>query len=134
MSLGDVLLVLAIYVLVAARITRLVNYDQILDPIRLRIAARAADAFAAAGSSIGEVQARNLARYNRWTKLSDFLVCPWCIGFWVCAALAPVAVAVIGWPWWTVAALPFAASHLVGIGDPLAADDMEIVEETEEQQ
>lgn len=129
MTLGYTLLALALYVLVAARVTRAVNYDTVLDPIRLRIAAHGSTAHRQAQElPTPEEQLHAVRRYNRWTALSDFLACPWCIGFWVSVACAPAAVAVIGWPWWTAAVLPFAASHLIGIADRLVSEDMEIVD------
>lgn len=107
--MGHTLLMLTLYVLVTARVTRLVNYDTVLDPTRLWIARRSAG-------------------NPRWGRLADFLACPWCVGFWAAVALAPAAILVLGWPWWTWAALPWAASHLVGIGDRWVADPLEIVE------
>ena len=38
-------------------------------------------------------------------------------------ALAPAPILILGWSWWTMAALPFAASHLIGIGDRLVSND-----------
>lgn len=120
-DLGHTLLVLAIYVLVAARLTRLVNYDTVLDPARLSIARRIAHAQQALPDT---PHGRTL---RAWKGLADFMACPWCVGMWISVALAPAAIHVIGWPWWTWAALPFAASHLVGIGDRWVADPLEIV-------
>lgn len=128
MSLGETLLVLLLYVLVAARVTRLINYDTLLDPIRLWIARRASSALIYARTSeLPEEKTSGLRRHQRWTKLSEFLGCPWCVGFWVAAALSPIPVVVIGWPWWTCAVLPFACSHLIGIGDRWVADPLQIV-------
>lgn len=127
MPLGSIVLVLVIYVLVAARVTRSINYDKLLDWMRLWIARRASIAFKQAEeSTTAEDQMQALRRCNRWNTLSDFVACPWCIGFWVSVALAPIAIELIGWPYWTLAVLPFAASHLIGVGDVLASEDMEI--------
>ena len=119
-DLGHTLLVLGIYVLVAARLTRLVNYDTELDPLRLWIARR-----------ISAKQAAGIVTdkppRTRWSTVADFMACPWCVGMWVSVALAPAVILTLGWPWWTWAALPFAASHLVGIGDRWVADPLEIV-------
>lgn len=109
--MGFTLLVLAIYVLVAARVTRLVNYDTVLDPLRLWLARK--------------VSAGN----RKWLLLVEFMACPWCVGMWASVALAPLAIHVLAWPWWTWAVLPWAASHLVGIGDRWVSDPLEIVED-----
>ncbi len=129
-NLGHTLLILALYVLVAARLTRLVNYDTILDPARLWIARRASTAtIAAAHQELPEAKEPFLRRQRRWTATADFLACPWCVGIWVSAACSPAVVAVLDWPWWTVTVLTPAASHLIGVADPLASEDMEIVDE-----
>ena len=115
-DLGKTLLVLVMYVLVAARLTRLVNYDTVLDPVRLWLARRIS-------------AARREGGVSRWTLAADFMSCPWCVGFWMSVFLAPAVILILGWPWWTLAALPFAASHLVGIGDRWVSDPLEIVED-----
>lgn len=102
-------LTLVIYVLTVARLTRLVNADMILDPLRVRIARkRGAD-----------------------STLSYFLSCPWCVGLWISMLLAIPAVGFLGWPWWTLLPVGLACSHLVGLLAPLASDediDIETVE------
>ena len=130
MPLGETLLVLGLYVLVAARLTRMVNYDTVGDPIRLWIARRASTAHLQAGTSDTTDDAVMWGRRSRrWNGLADFLSCPWCVGLWISAALAPAAIHVIGWPWWTWAVLPFAASHLVGAFDRFVADPVAVVED-----
>lgn len=114
-GLGGTLLVLGMYVLVAARVTRLVNYDTVLDPVRLWVARR-----------ISVLQ--QVGSPSRWRVVAEFMACPWCVGFWVSVFLAPAVVLILGWPWWSLAALPFAGSHLVGIGDRWVSDPLEIVE------
>lgn len=127
MPLSQTLLVLAIYVLVAARVTRLVNYDSLLDPIRLWIARHASIAQEQITEfTTPEQNLRAARRYARWTTLFDFIACPFCIGFWASVALAPIPIEVIGWPLWTWAVLPWAASHLIGIGDRWVSEDVEI--------
>ena len=132
MSLGDTLIVLAVYLLATARLTRLINYDTLTDPIRGRVADQAAAAAAAAAEADTAGQtlaaARQRRRQDRWATGYAFLGCPWCVGWWIALAAAPIPVAVIGWPWWSVPLLALAASHLIGVADPLAADDdIEIV-------
>lgn len=110
------LLILALWVLVVARLTRLVNYDTVLDPLRLAVARRISTA-------------QREGTTTRWSKLAEFMACPWCVSMWIAAATAPAAITVLDWPLWTWTALPFAASHLVGIGDRWVADPLEIVED-----
>lgn len=133
MSLGYVLLVLALYVLTAARLTRLVNYDAIFDPIRLVPARRASTAHTAAVEAAENARPTEAAaatsRERRWNTVSDFLACPWCVGMWISAALAPAAILVIGWPLWTWAIIPFPASHLIGICDRWVSEDFDIVDQ-----
>ena len=112
-AMGHTALTLTLYVLVAARLTRLVNYDTILDPARLWIARRITAA---------------RPTPTRWTTVAEFMGCPWCVGMWISVALAPAAIAVLAWPWWTWAVLPFACSHLIGIQDRWVSDPLEIVE------
>ena len=131
MPLGETLLVLGLYVLVAARLTRMVNYDTVGDPIRLWIARQSSTALLH-GSHLAD-NADDAVKWGRrsrrWNALADFLGCPWCVGLWISASLAPAAIHVIGWPWWTWAVLPFAASHLVGAFDRFVADPVAVVED-----
>ena len=131
-SLGYVILVLAIYVLACARVTRLINLDELTDPLRLWIAARAETALAVVEESELAGQHTRAEIYgrkkHRWLVAYRFAGCPWCVGFWVSLAAAAVPVAVIGWPGWTVLPVAFASSHLIGVAAPLTADeDIEIV-------
>ena len=98
-----------IYVLAVARLTRLVNADIILDPLRVAVA----------------------RRYGTDSTLSYFLGCPWCVGLWLSLLLAIPVVAFLGWSWWTLIPVGLACSHLVGLLAPLASDediDIETVE------
>lgn len=132
MSLGYVILVLTIYVLAAARLTRLINFDKITDPLRLIPARRAetAKTLAYEASSAGQSARADLysRRQDRWLTVYEFAGCPWCVGFWVSLAGAVIPVAIVGWPWWSVIAVALAASHVIGLLAPLSADDdIEIV-------
>lgn len=133
MSLGYVLLVLAIYVLAVARIVRLVNHDTVADGVRLIIARRAANADQAAteAEQFGQiVRAETLRQHQaRWNTLLYFIQCPWCVGWWLALATAILPVLIIGWPWWTLFGVAFATSHLIGIAAPLAADEEITVEQ-----
>lgn len=103
------LLILAIYVLAVARLTRMVNADIILDPVRVAVA----------------------RRYGADGTLSYFLACPWCVGMWLSLLLAIPTIVVLGWSWWALIPVGLACSHLVGVAAPLASDediDIETVE------
>ena len=132
MSLGHTLLVLAIYVLTVATITRLINYDVILDPARLWIARRASTAHSAAAEAelnrMPTEAATATRRHRRWNVLSDFLVCPWCVGMWIALATAPIVIHVLAWPLWTWLPVALATRHLVGIGDRWVSDPFTIAE------
>lgn len=101
--------VLALFVLTTARLTRLINADVILDPLRIAVA----------------------RRRGPDSTLSYFLSCPWCVGLWLSLLLAIPTVAVLGWPWWSLIPLGLSGSHVVGLLAPLASDediDIETVE------
>jgi len=131
-SLGHTILILALYVLAAARVTRLINFDTVLDPLRLWIARRAQtakraqDEASVAGQRVAAASAGR--RMGRWNTLASFLGCPWCVGFWISVGGAFVAVWLVQWQWWCVAPVALACSHLVGVMAPLSSDeDIEIV-------
>jgi hypothetical protein len=114
MSLGLILLVLVIYVLAVARVTRLVNYDSVLDGLRVAVGVRA--------RSLD----RSEAERGRWAAVEEFLGCAWCVGWWVSLAGAPVVVIVVGWSWWAVLPISLACSYLVGLVAPVSADEFDI--------
>lgn len=130
-DLGYAVLVLSLYVLAVARLTRLVNYDAVFDPIRLRVFGRANAARAAVteASGLGQVARAEMlgGGLRRWNAAVYFIGCPWCVGFWLALSTAILPVLVIGWPWWALFPVGLAASHLVGVFD-FAADteDVEI--------
>jgi hypothetical protein len=130
---AQILIVLTIYVLTCARITRLINSDMILDRPRLWVVGRLRhhqDAVKEAGlkgqHSVVEIHG---AHVRRWANLHYFLECPWCVSIWVCLALAYPAVRLVCWPWWAALPVALAASHLIGVF-AFAADteDTEVVE------
>jgi hypothetical protein len=85
------LLTLVVFILAAARVTRIVTADVIGEPIRNWMARTFTD------------------------KVATLAFCDWCLGFWVSA------VAMVLWWWWgtewwlVVPALAFACSYVVGI-------------------
>lgn len=92
-----------VYVLAVMRVTRLINSDTILDPLRLRWAKNA--------------------------TLDYFFSCPWCVGFWLCLGTvwAPMYFADnVGLRYLGFA---LATSQLVGMAAPLYNDeDIDVVE------
>lgn len=113
MSLGDFLLAvvtLAIYVLVVARLTRLVNYDIVLDWLARWVAANIED------------DERSPKEQERWATVLEFIGCPWCVSFWWAMVGAIPVVLILHWSLWLIPALALACSHLVGRDAPRTAD------------
>lgn len=133
-SLGQTILILVVYALAVMRLVRLVNYDTVLDPLRLAVERRVVTARTNAEqteqrSDDNEATVQHFRRRQaQWSTLAYFLGCPWCVGFWISLATAIVPVLIIGWPRWALVGVALATSHLVGLAAPLSADeDMEIV-------
>lgn len=100
-SLGSAVLILAIYVLAVARLTRLINFDAVLDRPRAAV-----------------------VRFVRGNPtVVYFVTCPWCVGMWLAVGFALVPVRLIGWPWWAFIPVGLACSMLIGVAAPLSADD-----------
>lgn len=88
----------------AMRITRLIGWDSITDPLRSRLTGHHHG-----GAKTGR---RKGARYDRPTWML-FLTCPWCLGFWVSVV---VWAAWLVWPNATlIACTPFAINAVVGL-------------------
>lgn len=113
MDVAHTVIVLVLYVLASARITRLINGDKITDPLRMAFASRARD------------WDRTSTERARWAYVLYYLECPWCAGFWVCLAAAYPVTRLLDWPWWCIFPLALAANHLVGVF-AFAADTEEI--------
>jgi hypothetical protein len=130
--LGYAVLVLAIYVLAVARLTRLVNFDQITDPLRLIPARRRDVARSVADEAVAHTQLERASVFrqvqHRWGEVYYFLGCPWCVGMWLSLGFAYLPVWVIGWPWWVFVPIGLACSQVIGMASPLSADDIEIEE------
>jgi hypothetical protein len=104
-----ILLVLIGYVLTGARLTRLVVADAILDPARIWLLRHSG---------------------GRRETVEYFIGCPWCVGFWLCLALAPFPVSALGLSWWWVLVMAAACSQIVGMTASIWNDeDIEVVEE-----
>ena len=130
MTLGQILLVLGIYLLAAARLTRVANADTIAEPVRLWIAHRAetASTIDSEAVAVGEHTRALVARKRaaRWVSVYDFLICPWCVGFWIALGGAFCAVWIIKygwqWDWWAILPVGLACSHLIGVFARFAND------------
>lgn len=109
-SLGHVVLVLVVYTLAIARLTRLINFDTILDPTRIAIA----------------------RIFGPNSTAVYFAACPWCVSVWVSAATAWVPLFFADNRVVQYFGIVLAASHLVGVGARWSSDeelDIETVEE-----
>ncbi len=98
------ILVLSVYVLAVARLTRLINVDIILDRLRVRVA-------------------------RKWGAASTpvyFLGCVWCVGMWLSLIVAIPLVGYLHWPEWTFVPLGLACSHVVGLLARLDDEDIGI--------
>ncbi|MBF6277046.1 hypothetical protein [Nocardia nova] len=94
------LLTLAVYVLAAARLTRIITTDKIGEPLRAAV----------------------VDRYGADSMLSYLIFCPACVSVWTGFALAPAAVALAGISWWLLPFLALTASQITII---LARKDLE---------
>lgn len=124
MSLGWSLFVLVVYVLALARVVRLINHDHVLDAMHVAVERRVLDTERSAPERI------------RWSKLGDFLKCPWCVGFWLAAGTAWIPVLAVEHAWrpdwtWSIP-VALAVSHLIGMQNPLVAEKRTIVMDDDE--
>ena len=94
-------LVILFYVLAAMRLTRLINFDTIMDWLH---------------TVVGE-------RFGPGGRLAEFLVCPWCIGMWVALLTAPYPVWLTGLPWAVYPVLALGTSMVIGLAAPASAED-----------
>lgn len=106
-----------------ARITRLFNDDSLTQPLRTWLDAKAADRWYAADETHPDQLTHALPAPRIWRYLAKLVRCPWCLGFWVSAAV------VLGFylllldtaPWsdrayaFTYAVAVLACSHVVGL-------------------
>lgn len=111
MTTAEQVLILTIYVLATARVTRLINHDQVFNPARNRY--------------LRIFSGHYLAAY--------FITCPWCVGLWASIIGAVVPVGLFGWSWWAVLPVGLAASMLIGVASPLSVDDeMKVIAEDDD--
>lgn len=91
--MATILLILTLYTLTVARITRLLTADKLTDWIR-----------------------EELIRWRGIDSLSAYLFhCRWCMSVWVAFALAPAAVHFTHLDWWLIPFIAFPASHATGL-------------------
>jgi hypothetical protein len=113
-------IILAIYALAAARITRMVTTDRLFDrPRRAFIVAawRRAHPWIKAEppEEQGNALAMVLSNHAKDPPLSAYLIsCPWCMSIWIGGTVAPL---VWFWgyrPWMLIPAFALAVSYLTG--------------------
>jgi hypothetical protein len=130
-NVGYVLLVAAVYVLAVMRIVRLINFDTILDPVRLRIdrPAVVADAAAVEADAAGQSIIAELHRERsaRWRKLQEFASCPWCVGMWVAFGTVWLPLYHADNPVVRYVGVGLAVSMIVGLLAPLSADEFDVI-------
>lgn len=103
--------VLIVYVLAAMRLTRLLNFDTVLDRPRIALV--------------------RLVRGN--PTVVYFITCPWCVGMWVCLATAWLPLYHADNPVVRYAGLALAASMVIGLVAPLSSDpDINLVDDTQD--
>lgn len=95
--------VLVAWVLALARLTRLINADELTDPLRIWI----------------------MHKTGPESKWSYFVGCPWCVSMWLGLASAPFALWLTDLELWLWPVVALAGSHLTGL---LAGLDNEHIE------
>lgn len=93
-----------------ARLTRLVNADEITDPIRI---------FA-------------MKKWGVESRPAYFLQCPWCVSFWLSIIGAPLVLWPLDLPMILAPLLALAASHLTGLASQLDRSDADLIIEDDE--
>lgn len=114
------LLILTIYVLAVARVTRLINADTILDRPRAAIATKAHDyQHILDARRATEDAAKTIAYWEgcarRWSTALYFVQCPWCVGMWLTLASAWAPLYFWTNPIVQYVGVALAASHLIGV-------------------
>lgn len=135
MALGEIVLILVVYVLAVARVTRLINADAVADRLRVWVAGRARHHYRVAAELQPHADKDESFQHHRrvmrrWDRAAYFLSCPWCVGMWIGLAGAGVVVVLVGWPAWAVLPVGLACSHLVGVFAFTAnTEDIDITDE-----
>lgn len=100
-------IVVLLFVLLVARVTRLVNADLVTDPVRLWVARRT----------------------GPHSTPSYFLACAWCVSVWVGVVFGAVLVWWQDWSWWALPLVAGGASMVSGLLSRWDDDPVEIVDE-----
>ena len=133
MALGREILIISTYLLAVARITRLINADTILDPLRIIPANKSHIARNTANDAKRSGQHSTAALYavqaRRWSTLLYFIECPWCVSIWVAFGTVWLPMFFADNRVVQYVGFALAASHLVGVF-AFAADteEMDVVE------
>lgn len=86
-------LILVVWVLAVARVTRLLTRDKLTEPFRAWV----------------------LDRRGADSQVAYLVHCAWCSSVWIGFASAPAAVAAAGLSWWLLPVIALAGSHVVGM-------------------
>lgn len=104
-----IVLVLVLYALAVARVTRLIAADVITDPLRIAV----------------------MRKWGEHSTPAYFLQCRWCLSMWLGLATAPLVVWQLGLSWWVYPLLSLGVSQAVGLASALDPDDYEVEIEVE---
>lgn len=121
MTTAYMLLVVTVYALAVARLTRLINGDRILDRFRLIPARKIRQAQAEYQDATytspprPALAAKAQRAVARWDGVNYFVQCPWCVGMWVAAFTAWVPLFFHDNPVARYVAVVLAVSHFVGL-------------------
>lgn len=116
--------ILLVYALAVARVTRLINRDRILDGPRALVYRYLPHVFTGPDSTACERCATSLVQTYRGRVLHDvktdtlgaYLIgCPWCVSIYVGALASPLVWWLGGSPWLLVPALALAFSEVTGL-------------------
>lgn len=106
-----------------ARVTRLFNEDSLTQPLRTYLENKAADRWYAADESKPDQLTHATTAPLAWRWADKLIHCPWCLGFWVAAALGFLYFWLLldTWPWangvsgFAYAVTTLGASQLIGL-------------------
>lgn len=116
-------IILIVYVLAVASVTRLINGDKITDWLRLYPAEKLRQAqqqyqynVAAGDPDLIERSKRSI---KRWDSVVYLLSCPWCVSMWLALPTAVIPAFALGYRGWALLAMTvgiaFATRYLVGV-------------------
>lgn len=100
------IIVLIVYTLAVARLTRFVNADVLTDGLRVAVA----------------------RRYGTGSTASYFLSCPWCVSIWTALGLGLLVLGFTDASWLWLPIMVPAASHVTGLLAALDPDDVQIID------